>query len=89
MILKFFPSFFIFISYNFTSLAALPINDNFNKFRKVNLVEYLVSAKEKLILKDYDGVINLLYVNVKSRDMPDSYLAESLIYKAMHTSIYL
>ena len=81
MILKFFPSFFIFISFNFESLAALPTNDNFNKSRKVNLVEYLESAKEKLILKDYDGVINLLYVNIRSRYMPDSYLAESLINK--------
>ena len=35
--------------------------------------------KEKLILKDYDSVINLLSINIKSRDIPDSYMVESLI----------
>ena len=79
MILRFFFPFFIFMSFNFTSLAALPTNDNFNKSRKVNFVENVESAKEKLILKDYDSVINLLSINIKSRDIPDSYLVESLI----------
>jgi len=79
MILRFFFPFFIFMSFNFVSLAALPTNDNFNKSRKVNFVENVKSAKEKLILKDYDSVINLLSINIKSRDIPDSYLVESLI----------
>ena len=79
MILRCFFLFFVFMSFNFTSLAALPTNDNFNKSRKVNFVENVESAKEKLILKDYDSVINLLSINIKSRDIPDSYMVESLI----------
>ena len=79
MILKYFFPFLLFISINFASLAALPNNDNFNKLRKINFVENVELAKEKLILKDYQGVINLLSINIKSNDIPDSYLVESLI----------
>ena len=79
MILKYFFPFLLFISISFVSLAALPNNDNFNKLRKINFVENVELAKEKLILKDYQGVINLLSINIKSNDIPDSYLVESLI----------
>ena len=79
MILKYFLPFLLFMSINFASLAALPYNDNFNKLRKINFVENVELAKEKLILKDYQGVINLLSINIKSNDIPDSYLVESLI----------
>ena len=79
MILKYFLPFLLFMSINFASLAALPNNDNFNKLRKINFVENVELAKEKLILKDYQGVINLLSINIKSNDIPDSYLVESLI----------
>ena len=79
MILKYFFPFLLFISINFGSLAALPNNDNFNKLRKINFIENVELAKEKLILKDYQGVINLLSINIKSNDIPDSYLVESLI----------
>ena len=82
MILKYFFPFLLFISINFASLAALPNNDNFNKLRKINFVENVELAKEKLILKDYQGVINLLSINIKSNDIPDSYLVESLINRA-------
>ena len=82
MILKCFFPFLLFISINFASLAALPNNDNFNKLRKINFVENVELAKEKLILKDYQGVINLLSINIKSNDIPDSYLVESLINRA-------
>ena len=79
MILKYFLPFLLFMSINFASLAALPYNDNFNKLRKINFVENVELAKEKLILKDYQGVINLLSINIKSNNIPDSYLVESLI----------
>ena len=82
MILKYFFSFLIFISINFASLAALPNNDNFNKLRKINFVENVELAKEKFLLKDYQGVINLLSINIKSKDIPNSYLVESLINRA-------
>lgn len=64
------------------SLAALPTNDNFSQSSKVNFVQNVEAAKEKLISKDYQGVINLLSINIKSKNIPNSYLVESLINRA-------
>ena len=64
------------------SLAALPTNDNFSQSRKVNFVQNVEAAKEKLLSKDYQGVINLLSINIKSKNIPNSYLVESLINRA-------
>ena len=64
------------------SLAALPTNDNFSQSSKVNFVQNVKAAKEKLLSKDYQGVINLLSINIKSKNIPNSYLVESLINRA-------
>ena len=64
------------------SLAALPTNDNFSQSSKVNFVQNVETAKEKLLSKDYQGVINLLSINIKSKNIPNSYLVESLINRA-------
>ena len=64
------------------SLAALPTNDNFSQSSKVNFVQNVEAAKEKLLSKDYQGVINLLSINIKSKNIPNSYLVESLINRA-------
>ena len=64
------------------SLAALPTNDNFSQLSKVNFVQNVEAAKEKLLSKDYQGVINLLSINIKSKNIPNSYLVESLINRA-------
>ena len=82
MILKFFFSFLILINFNSLSLAALPTNDNFSQSSKVNFVQNVKAAKEKLLSKDYQGVINLLSINIKSKNIPNSYLVESLINRA-------
>ena len=82
MILKFFFSFLILINFNSLSLAALPTNDNFSQSSKVNFVQNVEAAKEKLLSKDYQGVINLLSINIKSKNIPNSYLVESLINRA-------
>ena len=82
MILKFFFSFLIIINFNSLSLAALPTNDNFSQSSKVNFVQNVETAKEKLLSKDYQGVINLLSINIKSKNIPNSYLVESLINRA-------
>ena len=79
MILRFIFSICLFISLNSVVLAALPTNDNFSKLNKINFVQNVEAAKEKFLLKDYPGVINLLSINIKSNDIPDSYLVESLI----------
>ena len=82
MILKFFFSFLILINFNSLSLAALPTNDNFSQSSKVNFVQNVKAAKEKLLSKDYQGVISLLSINIKSKNIPNSYLVESLINRA-------
>lgn len=82
MILKFFFSFLLFISFNSASLAALPTNNNFSQSSKVNFVQNVEEAKEKFLSKDYQGVINLLSINIKSKNIPSSYLVESLINRA-------
>ena len=82
MILKFFFSFLIFINFNSLSLAALPTNDDFSQSSKVNFVQNVEAAKEKLLSKDYQGVISLLSINIKSKNIPNSYLVESLINRA-------
>ena len=82
MILKFFFSFLIFINFNSLSLAALPTKDDFSQSSKVNFVQNVEAAKEKLLSKDYQGVINLLSINIKSKNIPNSYLVESLINRA-------
>ena len=64
------------------SLAALPTNDDFSQSSKVNFVQNVEAAKEKLLSKDYQGVINLLSINIKSKNIPNSYLVESLINRA-------
>ena len=64
------------------SLAALPTNDNFSQSSKVNFVQNVKAAKEKLLSKDYQGVISLLSINIKSKNIPNSYLVESLINRA-------
>ena len=64
------------------SLAALPTNDDFSQSSKVNFVQNVEAAKEKLLSKDYQGVINLLSINIKSKYIPNSYLVESLINRA-------
>ena len=64
------------------SFAALPTNDNFSQSSKVNFVQNVEAAKEKLLSKDYQGVINLLSINIKSKNIPNSYLVESLINRA-------
>lgn len=82
MILRFILSICLFISLNYVVLAALPTNDNFSKLNKINFVQNVEAAKEKFLLKDYQGVINLLSINIKSKDIPNSYLVESLINRA-------
>ena len=82
MILRFIFSICLFISFNSVVLAALPTNDNFSKLNKVNFVQNVEAAKEKLLSKDYQGVINLLSINIKSKNIPNSYLVESLINRA-------
>jgi tetratricopeptide (TPR) repeat protein len=64
------------------SLAALPTKDDFSQSSKVNFVQNVEAAKEKLLSKDYQGVINLLSINIKSKNIPNSYLVESLINRA-------
>ena len=64
MILRFIFSICLFISINSVVLAALPTNDNFSKLNKINFVQNVEAAKEKFLLKDYQGVINLLSINI-------------------------
>ena len=82
MILRLIFSICLFISLNSVVLAGLPTNDNFSKLNKINFVQNVEAAKEKFLLKDYQGVINLLSINIKSKDIPNSYLVESLINRA-------
>ncbi len=82
MILRIIFSIFLFINFNSVLLAALPTNDTFIKLPKINFVQNVEAAKEKFQLKDYQGVINLLSINIKSKDIPNSYLVESLINRA-------
>lgn len=82
MILRFIFSICLFISINSVVLAALPTNDNFSKLNKINFVQNVEVAKKRFQLEDYQGVINILSINIKNKDIPNSYLVESLINRA-------
>lgn len=70
------------INFSSVPLAALPASDNLSKLNKINFVQNVQAAKERFQLKDYQGVINILSINIKSKDIPNSYLVESLINRA-------
>ena len=70
------------INFSSVPLAALPATDNLSKLNKINFVQNVQAAKERFQLKDYQGVINILSINIKSKDIPNSYLVESLINRA-------
>ena len=82
MILRTILSIFLMINFSSVPLAALPASDNLSKLNKINFVQNVQAAKERFQLKDYQGVINILSINIKSKDIPNSYLVESLINRA-------
>jgi len=82
MILRIILSIFLMINFSSVPLAALPAKDNLSKLNKINFVQNVEVAKKRFHLKDYQGVINILSINIKSKDIPNSYLVESLINRA-------
>ena len=82
MVLRIIFSIFLMIHFNSVLLAALPTKDNLSKLNKINFLQNVEAAKERFQSKDYQGVINLLSINIKSTDIPNSYLVESLINRA-------
>lgn len=81
MILRIILSIFLMINFSSVPLAALPAKENLSKY-KINFVQNVEVAKKRFQLKDYQGVINILSINIKNKDIPNSYLVESLINRA-------
>lgn len=82
MILRVILSIFLMINFSSVPLAALPAKENLSKLNKINFVQNVEVAKKRFQLEDYQGVINILSINIKSKDIPNSYLVESLINRA-------
>ena len=82
MILRVILSIFLMINFSSVPLAALPAKENLSKLNKINFVQNVEVAKKRFQLEDYQGVINILSINIKNKDIPNSYLVESLINRA-------